>query len=210
MKKHRNLIIVLLLTLPLIGCAGSILKSNEPPQTIYSLRPIEGKGETSDAAAKIIEITSPSVPPGMEQDRIALLTDNGKKLDYYASVRWSSSLDHIVQDFTRRSVSAVLPYVVATTPDQSVTADYRLQTKINEFQPVYKAGSTDVPLLKVNIEFTLIDSVTERIVTSFQLSKTLIATENSVDSVAAGLESLLQEVERSAFIKLDKKLRAHD
>ena len=206
--KIGKVIFAALMLLPLAGCAGDILKSTEPQTTIYSLRPIEPTGDVpSDVLARTLEISSPSVPPGMEQDRIALFLDDGTKLDYYAGAKWTSSLDHVIREFTRRSASAVLPYVVAVTPEQSIPADYRLQIKINEFQPVYAAGSTAAPLLKANFEFTLVRLPTDQIVTSFTLSKGQLAQENGLDSITLGLEDLLQEIEREAFEKIDSKLR---
>ncbi len=206
--KTRKALLAALMLLPLAGCAGDLLKSTEPQQTIYTLRPIEqGDAVPNDVLARTLEISAPSVPPGMEQDRIALFLDDGTKIDYYAGAKWSSSLDHIVQEFTRRSAGAVLPYIVAVTPDQSIPADYRLQIKINEFQPVYAAKSTEAPLLKANLEFTLVRLPTDQIVTSFTLSKGQLAHENGLDSITLGLEDLLQEIEREAFAKIDSKLR---
>lgn len=197
-----------LMLLPLAGCAGDLLKSTEPQSTIYTLRPVEPAGDVpNDVLARTLEISTPSVPPGMEQDRIALFLDDGTKIDYYAGAKWSSSLDHIIQEFTRRSASAVLPYVVAVTPEQSIPPDYRLQIKINEFQPVYAAKSTEAPLLKASLEFTLVRMPTDQIVTNFTLSKGQLAHENGLDSITLGLEDLLQEIEREAFHKIDSKLR---
>lgn len=207
MMKHKAILAALML-LPLAGCAGDLLKSTEPQQTIYTLRPIEAAGEVpKNVMARTLEISAPSVPPGMEQDRIALFLDEGTKLDYYAGARWTSSLDHVVREFTRRSASAVLPYVVAVTPEQGIPADYRLQIKVNEFQPVYAANAAAAPLLKANFEFTLVRLPTDQIVTNFTLSKGQLAQENGLDSITLGLEDLLREIEREAFGKIDSKLR---
>lgn len=189
------------------GCASGMLTSTEPQQTIYSLRPVESGGQTSTVMARVIEITEPSLPPGMESDRIALFLDNGQKLDYYASAKWSSSLDHIIQEFTRRTASAVLPYVVAATPAQDVKAQYKLQMKVNEFQPVYGAQANAAPTLKASIEFTLIRLPSDQIVSNFTLSKSEVAGENRLDVITLGLERLLQEIEYEAFLKIDEKLR---
>lgn len=210
MTPLKNTVIALLLATALAGCStGNLLTSTEPRQTVYTLRPIEAAGETSDVLARVLEISAPSVPPGMEQDRIALFLNEGHKLDYYAGARWSSSLDHIVQEFTRRTAGASLPYIVAVTPDQGIAADYRLQIKINEFQPVYVTDSTTAaPYLKASIEFTLIRLPADQIVSSFTLSKNFEAQENRLDVITLGLESLLRDIEREAFVKIDKKLQA--
>ncbi len=210
MTKLKNTLGIVALMLALTGCSTSnLLQSTEPQQTIYTLRPVEPTGESSDVLARVLEISVPSVPPGMEQNRIALFLDDGQKLDYYAGARWSSSLDHIVQEFTRRTAGATLPYIVAVTPDQGIEADYRLQIKINEFQPVYSKGaSNSAPFLKASVEFTLIRLPSDQIVSSFTLSRNVEAQENRLDVITLGLESLLREIERDAFAKIDKKLQA--
>ena len=144
----------------------------------------------------------------MDRDRIALFLNDGQKLDYFAAARWSSTLDHVVQDFTRRSSSAVLPYIVAVTPDQGIEADYRLQIKINEFQPVYGIDGSSAPLVKGSIEFTLIQLPLDKIVTSFTLSKQETVSENRLDLITLALENILREIERDAFLKMDAKLMA--
>lgn len=209
MNRLKHIITGLLIACALSGCSTSnLLKSTEPQQTIYSLRPVESTGATSGVLARILEISAPSVPPGMERDRIALFLDDGQKLDYYAGARWSSSLDHIVQEFTRRTAGATLAYIVAVTPDQGIAADYRLQIKINEFQPVYAAGSSEPPYLKASIEFMLIRLPSDQIVSSFTLSRNMSAEDNRLDVITLGLEKLLREIEHEAFVKIDKKLQA--
>lgn len=204
-----KIIAALALILALGGCSsGSLLTSTEPQQTIYTLRPIASTGAASGTSARVLEISTPSLPPGMESDRIALFLDDGQKIDYFASARWSASLDYIIQDFTRRTASAALPYVVAVTKDQSIEADYRLQIKVNEFQPVYGADAKAAPVLKANIEFTLIRLPSDQIVSSFTLSKQEALQENRLDLITLGLEKLLQDIEREAFAKIDTKLQA--
>ena len=207
MKIH--IITALILTALISGCSTSnLLTSTEPQQTIYTLRPVSPMGAPSNIAARVVEIASPSLPPAMDGERIALHLNNGQKLDYYASARWSASLGFIIQDFTRRSASAVLPYVVAVTSDQQIDADYRLQIKVNEFQPVYKEDITAAPLLKVNVEFTLIRLPSDQIVSSFTLAKQDQLQENRLDQITVGLERLLQEIQQEAFTKIDSRLTA--
>lgn len=204
-----GIITALALSLLLGGCSTSnLLTSTEPQQTIYTLRPVEPSGQGSVAAARVVEITTPSLPPGMDSDRYVLFLDDGQKLDYFAAARWSAGLDQIVQNITRRSASAVLPYVVAITSGQGVDPDYRLQLKVNEFQPVYGTDSTAAPLLKASIEFTLVAVPEDKIVSSFTLTKQEVAADNRLDVITLGLERMLQDIEREAFTKLDPKLRA--
>ncbi len=209
MRTLTKTIAALSLALVLSACSTSqFLTSSEPPQTIYSLRPVQASGEGSPSPARIVEIAAVTVPPGMDRDRIALYLDQGSKLDYYAAARWSAPLDTLLQEFTRRTASATLPYVVAVTSDQGIPAEYKLQMKINEFQPVYTGDQTSAPMLKISAEFTLIRLPDDMIVSNFTLSKQEAAQDNRLDAITLGLERLLQEVERDAFLKIDAKLKA--
>lgn len=194
----------------LLGGCSTMLVSKEPQQTIYSLRPaLEEQSDIPQTKlARVIEIPRPSVPPGMERNRIALYMNDGQKLDYFASALWAAPLEDVLQNFTRRTATSVLPYVVAVTPDQNLDANYRLQIKVNEFQPVY-GGNIDVaPLLKANIEFTLISMPADKIVSSFTLSQQRQLENNRLDLIVAGLESMLQDIEREAFIKMNDRIGA--
>lgn len=191
------------------GCStAGVLKSTEPQQTVYTLRPVEPAGTTSGIPARVTEIATPALPPGMDTDRIALFLANGQKLDYYAAARWSAPLRRIIQDVTRRNASAVLPYVVAVTPEQGMAANFRLQIKVNEFQPVYETDANGVPLLKANLEFALVRANSDKLISSFTLSKEERANDNKLDAITSGLELMLQDIEREAFTRLDEALRA--
>lgn len=204
-----GLITALVCTVFVAGCStAGVLKSTEPQQTVYTLRPVEPVGAPSNIPARVLEIATPALPPGMDTDRIALFLANGQKLDYYAAARWSAPLRRIMQDVTRRNAAAVLPYVVAVTPEQGMDANFRLQVKVNEFQPVYETDANGVPLLNVNVEFALVRANSDKLVSSFILSKEERANDNKLDAITLGLERMLQDIEREAFTRLDETLRA--
>ncbi|PZO88960.1 MAG: hypothetical protein DI626_00425 [Micavibrio aeruginosavorus] len=204
----KKLIAIAGLSVLLTGCAGGgILTSTEPPQTIYALRAAENPNAVQGGQARVLEIAKPTLPPGFETDRIALYLDGGRTLDYYSGARWPDILDAVIQDFTRRTASNTLPYVVATLPNQNQYADYRLNIKLNEFQPVYGADSSGAPELVVDAEFTLVALPEEKIVQSFRLSKRGAAASNNLESVAGGLESILRQIEGEAFERMDKRLK---
>ncbi len=205
----KKLIVIASLSALLTGCAGGgILTSTEPPQTIYALRAAESTGSAQNAGpARVVEIAKPNLPPGFETDRIALYMDSGRTLDYYSGARWPDILDAVIQDFTRRTATNTLPYVVATLPNQNQYADYRLNIKLNEFQPVYGSGSSAPPELVVDAEFTLVALPSEKIVQSFRLAKRNVAPSNNLEAIAGGLEEILRQIQGEAFARLDERLK---
>lgn len=210
MTKSTPLLFVLAAATLFLSACGtdSLLTSKEPQQTIYALRPgTPAAAAPYDLPAQIVEIAHPILPPGMDRDRIALYLDGGRKLDYFAAARWSSTLDDVVQEFTRRTASSVLPYVIAVTPEENIDPHYRLQVKILDFQPVYDADAAGTPMIEAIAEFTLIALPSDTVLTSFVLGKRGKANANRLDVVTAGLEKMLQEIEHEAFVRIDRHLR---
>jgi ABC-type uncharacterized transport system auxiliary subunit len=202
MKKH----FALLCLFALAGCGA--LKSAEPQQVMYSLRPVAATESPAIGERVVLEIVKPTVPPGFDRDRIALYLNGGNRLDYFASARWSSTLDELIQTVTARTAANLYPNVVANASEQNVSAQYRLQLKINEFQPIYEAAATSNPRLISNIEFTLISLPDEKILTSFVMGREGTASSNRLETITLGLEKMLQEIERDAFSRLEPWLKA--
>ena len=195
--------------LMLLGACSTqgLLTSTEPQQTIYALRGGAAEPASANGPARIIEIGKPALPPGFESDRIALYTQGGAKLDYFAGARWADTLDIVVQDFTRRTLTETLPYAVAINGTPSVDANYRVETKINDFQPVYEGTAAGAPMLKVSAEFTLVSLPEERIVRSFTLSKNEDASADNLDAITSGLDDLLRSIETEAFRRIDAVMK---
>lgn len=195
--------------LMLTGCASQILQSNEPVARIYSLReakdiaPIALSGK---AVSKTLEIQRPVLPPGFDTARIGMYLENGRRLDYYSGARWASPLDEVLQEFTVQTARKMLPQAIVAAPGQAIDSDFRLQIKINEFQPVYAVNPDQTPLLVAGITFTLLAMPNEKILTSFTIDQSIPAKANTLGSVTEGLEYLLQSVEAKAFETLAARM----
>lgn len=191
-----------LAVLLLSGCAGKLLQSNEPTANIYSLhegRNITAASISSNALTKTLEIQRPALPPGFDTARIGMYLENGRRIDYYSGARWASPLDEVLQEFTIQTARKTLPRAIVASPGQAIDSDYRLQIKVNEFQPVYSAGPDQAPVLMAGLTFTLLSMPNEKIITSFTIDQQEVAQSNTLGSVTAGLEHLLQSVEAKAF-----------
>ncbi len=203
MKKF--LVLALSSSVLLSGCASSFFKSDDKPQAIYSLRaspaiePLQARKKTT---TKILEIQRPVMPPGFDTARMGMYLEGGRRLEYYANARWASPLDEVIQEFTLQTARKTMPDSIAALPGQSLAADYRLQMKVNDFQPVYAGGPSDAPRLNASFSFTLLSMKDGRIVTSFTIEQQEPAQANTLGAVTAGLERLLQAVETKAFATL--------
>lgn len=197
----KTIIAAFSVALLLSGCASNFLTSSEPPTTIFSLRPAQDIQPISTAktTSRILEVQRPSLPPGFDTARIGMYLESGRRLDYYSGAKWPSALDETLQEFTSQTARKILPNVIVAAPGQSIETDYRLQIRVNDFQPVYKNGPDQVPLLMASVSFTLLAMPEEKIVTSFTIEQQEVAQANNLSLITAGLEHLLQSVEQKAF-----------
>ena len=197
-----------LTALALTGCSPTkLLTTDEPRQTIYALRGQVSEPSGYTGPSKIVEIAHPTLPIGFERSRIAFYMDDGRKLDYYASANWPGPLDGVLEEFTHRMLAATLPAIITVSPTQPVDADFRLQTRVIDFQPVYGSSFDAAPLLQTRIEFTLVALPSEKIVSSFTLQNETQASSPRRDVIISELEAQLQAIESEAFVKLAPHLK---
>lgn len=203
----KKLVPILLSVLVLSGCA-SFLTSNQEPDFIYSLKEARDISPLiASDVSYVLEVQRPVLPPGFDTARIAMYLENGRRMNYYASAKWASPLDEVLQEFTVQTARKTFPNAIVAASGQALDADYRLQTKVNEFQPVYTDAAQTAPLLVASISFTLLAMPEERIVTSFTIDQQVPAQTNTLGSVTAGLEYLLQTVEAQAFETISKRMK---
>jgi cholesterol transport system auxiliary component len=135
----------------LTACAGSLFKNKTAPPTMYLLSaPAPSAAEPAGAAVPTeLAVLKLRVRTGLDTDRIAALYPD-RHMDYFADVRWSGSLDEVLQDLAVRVFHANpgLRYVSA---DASVFAStYWLEIEVMDFQAEYAA---DLAAPTVHVHF---------------------------------------------------------
>jgi len=197
----RKLILPLLAVMLLGGCATNFLKSDEPAPVIFSLRAAntEMPQPQIKTVSKVLEVQRPSLPPGFDTARIAMYLEDGRRLDYYAGAKWAAPLDETLQEFTSQTARRALSNVIIASPGQSIDIDYRLKLKVNDFEPIYRNGPNEPPLLLASITFTLLALPNDIILTSFTVEQQMTASSNNLGVIADGLQGLLQSIEAKAF-----------
>ena len=197
----RNIFPIIAASLLLLGGCSSILKSDAPAPSIYALRAapdlaaIDGTSQLSH----VIEIQRPILPPGFDTARMAMYLENGRRLDYYSGAQWAAPLDEAMREFTTQTVRKTLSNVIVSEPGQSTGVEYRLQMRVNDFQPVYALGPNQPPRLYASITFTLFKMPEETILTNFTIEQQDAVQKNSLGFIASGLEHMLQSVEAQAL-----------
>ncbi len=193
-------------TFLLTGC----LTSNIPPPTLYVLNPqsIEvGKkvGKKSTKPVSII-VEKPSVVSGLNTDRIALIKNNGRELDYFAKARWNGQLDKIIQDFIIESFESNYDIIEADTSSRHQKADYMVVTKIRDFQAEYGESTNTPPSIKVSIIFSILKLPNKDPLNRIIKTKEKQLEVNSMQEIIFGFEELLQQSSSEMLIEIAQEL----
>ena len=198
----NKFIIVFMATFLLAGC----LMSNVPAPTLYVLNPQDIVSDRQSTLPVSIMIERPSVASGLNTDRIALIKNNGRELDYFAEARWNGQLDRIIQDFLIESFEGNYNVIEVDTSSRHQKADYKVMTKVRDFQAEYEDNIDSPPKIKV----TIISSVL-RLPSKDPLKKIIKTKEkqlqfNSMQDIILGLEDLLQQSSSEILTEISQGL----
>lgn len=205
MTKNRVLCYVVLpIGFFLAACTG--LKSSLPGPDFYLLHPAAVEQAAHPDHPVSISVEMPEVSAGLDTDKIALFKNNGRQLDYFSGVRWNGALDDILQDFIIRTFEA--SYSVAAVEGNGLhqKADYKITTKIRDFQAEYGSDLNALPLLRVGIVMAAVKLPEEETVARVRLEKTFRAEENGMSAIVSGFEKALQEILREALNEIGRKI----
>jgi ABC-type uncharacterized transport system auxiliary subunit len=190
------------LSLGVSGCI-SVNLGGAPPVTVFTLQAPEGqmKAPAGDVRGRtVVVVPKPDLPPALATDRIALMFEQDRRMDYYADAKWSGKLDELVQEFLIDRAQQQLPRTVVEKTELA-SANYRLVVKVTNFEPVYKGAADAAPRLEVAMTVTIIDLPGERIRTQFTVKKSAPASENRLTPITAELGKLLQSAIDEALAK---------
>lgn len=193
--------LLFLLPFLLSGC----LTSSIPAPTYYLLHPeaIQDADKNNQPISVIIE--RPSVVSGLNSDRIALLKNEGRELDYFAESRWNGQLDKIVQDFIIESFENSYDIVEVDTTNRHQKADYLIVTKIRDFQAEYNAGMDAPPTIKVTLVCSILKLPEKKLVSRAIKTEEKTLEVNSMTEIVAGFETLLQQTAHDLLNEMPQK-----
>lgn len=178
------------------GCVSGAFDSDIPQRGVYV---ITAQPPTPSAAAPLavdLIVARPSARPGLDTDRIAVLNAD-RRLDYYAGGRWGAEADVVVQDLLVESLRNTGRLRTVQGDVSSFSADYVLQSELNDFQAEYSAGSGD-PVVRVTLECTLGRVKDRRSLAVFTATATAPAANNTLGAVVAAFESAYQQAATTA------------
>jgi cholesterol transport system auxiliary component len=153
MSQHYRWVSVALAAVLCSACTSGLLDSKQPIQQTFVL----SSGSASPAAAPAlpvdVTVARPTVRPGLDTERIAVLYPD-RRLDYYAASRWGASTDIVVQNLLVESLRNSGQLRTAQSDFSAFSSDYLLQTELQDFQAEYETERS-VPIVRVTLVCTL-------------------------------------------------------
>lgn len=196
---RRNVSVIgvglLVVVVPLLsGCVS--FKDDAPPLQRYLLHPVppaQAGGRIPELEVSIV-LARPEVAPGLDTERIAVVRDQ-RKLDYYAGARWAAPLPDVLHEFFVANLEN--RYKVAGLGDNPlhINARYRLEITVRDFQAEYVSDDTNMtPELRVTLVAAFANQDDDDMVLRLKRSRNAQSADNTLSSVTAGLERLLQDL----------------
>mgnify|MGYP006429740895 CR=1 FL=1 len=172
---------------------SSLLTSNAPAETIYTLTPKSYADTQKPDNPGLLEINPVRVAPHLETDRI-LIKKDGRELDYYAGAKWASRTGDMVYGFLQRSLENRFGPVVVSSDDTRLHPDNVLQIEVRDFQAEY-TGSTEIPpKIKVTLNAYILNRDSREQNDHMQFTKTIKAADNTLAAVTFGFEKAMRRV----------------
>lgn len=169
----------------LAGC--SVLRSDVEADRIYVLNAPADDATSATAAGAmpgLLVIPRPTLQPGLETDRIALMRQ-GNELDYFALSRWSGALPQVLGALAVQSMDGAFATVTGVERGAG-PAQFELLLTVRHFEAVY-AGE-GAPEVRVEIECLLVSAAPRRVVGQCDAQARERAAENRMAPIIAAFE----------------------
>lgn len=178
------------------GCVSGAFDSEIPQRGVYVISAPAPTPSDSAPLAVDLNVARPIARPGLDTDRIAVLNAD-RRLDYYAGGRWGAEADLVVQDLLVESLRNTGRLRMVQGDLSAISAEYVLQTELNDFQAEYAAGGGD-PIVRVTLVCTLGRVKDRRSLAVFTAAATAPASNNTLTAVVAAFESAYRQAATTA------------
>jgi len=170
----------------LASCGGGLFQSHQAAPQVYELRPPAAAPLTPRVPATLV-VARPSVRPGLDSDRIAVVLPD-HRLDAFAASRWSAPLSALVQSLLIEGLRARGGFAEVAAERGAFNGRYLLQAEVREFAAVY-ASEGGAPLVRVELHAELGRAADRRLLTTLDGSSEKPAAGNRLRDVLAAFEA---------------------
>ena len=201
----KKIILSSLAVFLLSGCIS--LKDDTPPPTLFLINAQHLDQTQKTELPYSITVDKPKVVSGLNTDRIALVKENGRVLDYYAEARWNGRLENIVQDFIIETLENQFRVVSISDSVVDQKANYKVLTHIRDFHAEYEDGNLNqIPLLKVSMAVSLLRLKDNEVLARYNIHEEQRAQSNTLTDITYGLEELTQKAFSEINVKISDAL----
>jgi cholesterol transport system auxiliary component len=184
----RRILLIGAAALSLSACGGNLLG---PPDagSIYPVRPVFTAPAAGAPVTWSLAILRPTVPGGLDSDRIALLQPDGS-MDFYAKANLPDRAPNIIQSALLEGFESSQRIAAVAREQDALHADYNLVIEVKDFEAKY-ATPDGIPQAVVVMSAKLVTAHGRRIVETFIASQSVSATANSAGATAQALSQAL-------------------
>jgi cholesterol transport system auxiliary component len=196
-----RLVVLLGLSLLGTGCTASLLDSRNEAPEVFRLSGLQ-REHAGDPLPLALAVARPRAPASLDSERIALVQDGGR-FDYVAGARWADPAPQMLQQMIVRVLAADGRFATVVSAPNRVPTDLALDVELRRFEAVYGPGQGP-PVVRVEVQVTLVHARTARLVTSFLVEAEAGAAENRRSAVLEAFERATDE----ALAGIVERLRA--
>lgn len=186
-----KILALFLSVLLLNGCIS--LKNDTPHPTLFLINSQDSKQLEKGMLPYSIVVEKPKIKSGLNTDKIALIRDRGRILDYFAEARWNGRLENVFQDFAIETLENNFEDVSVSDTGVDQKADFKLIAHVHDFQAEYPDGNLNAaPNLRVSFSVSVLRTKDNKIVSDFKIQEESTSPSNTLTDITYGLEKLTQ------------------
>jgi ABC-type uncharacterized transport system auxiliary subunit len=197
----RTLPAVLLAAL-LAGCGGGLTREAAEP-AVYRLAPPAIESGAPVAADLVVE--RPTAAPGLETDRIATSWPD-RRLDYYASARWSGELPLVVQSLAVEALDSSGRLRSVHSDAVRIRATHALHLDVRRFEADYARGT--VPVVRVVLAASVSRRADGQQLAAFTVTAEAPAGANTLTAVVAAFDAAQAQAVKDLAVRTLEALAA--
>ena len=173
------------------GCSTiTALNAASVPLDTYDLRPVSGK-KTGPRSSRTLLVANPQASAALATDRIMVRPD-AASITYLPDARWGDAMPAVLQSLLIRSISGTGRIGYVGRSDTGPVPDRALLVRIDAFE--VEVLPDGVFQAKVDIDLTLINDQSQRVVGSRMFSQSALAENDNPRNIVASFQGVLDIV----------------
>lgn len=189
----------------LAGCVNILPEST--PSSIYRLSTPEPAGGTA-AGRQVVRVDLPLAPRGIASDEIAISLEHGE-LAFIEGAKWIATTPRLVQDLVIGAIDAYEPDLIASRPEDGVTAEYELHTEVRSFEAVYRDGADFAPVIVIQMRVRMVRLSDRSLLGVQAVGAQAQARSNTVGDIVAAFDAAAQETASEVSAFAARQVREH-